>query len=193
MPPNYNQSNTNYSQYGGYGVSPDQSRRQKILVGVMVASISLAAIIGFFAIINRNDGLGAELAKSAAIHQELARVAELSADTRQASASTKQLAAVTKLVASSNVASLKLLAAENIKEPISKQELAGQKDPSIDEQIEEASSLNNVDSVINDNLQTLIKAANAQLSRTFDASKNDKINQELSLQFLANEDLLKSF
>ena len=188
--PNYGPAPTPIPDNPLGGSFNQNTKRNKIIVSVMIVVVVLSVIIGFLMITNKKDPNTENMKDVVAIHMEIERVSNkaLASDTLGTDAANQ--AARAKLVASTHKTISTKILEEEYNGTISKDFGEQSVDPKNDEALEKGTLLNNLDEAYLDLLKELLAQAYIEIGEI--ENSDQVIAEELRKMAESNETIFDS-
>ncbi len=156
-----------YSQQTtGYQEDPSAKRR-RLIIGGAGLFMFIAIIVVVLVLLFSSPSLRPEVAKIAAMQNEIARVAEIGVDSDSVRRATQVTATNVRAVGLTNTSQLTLWANDNFQSKFSKKTLATQENTETDAALEKADETNEFDETFNEAMLILLEGANDEISKQY--------------------------
>ncbi len=168
----------------------NNSKKNKIIVGIGILVVIIGLIIGFFVFTGKEDPAVASMKNVIAAHMEISRVSEIALGTDTISGGTKNIAATANSVARSNIYTSTTILSEDFNAAIDKKFSETTIDSTNDEQIKQGELLNRVDETYQKLLRQLLTNAYTALKGV--ETQNPEVQKQLDEMAQSNKDLFES-
>ncbi len=188
------------NQYYGYdqpvytNQSTDNSAKMKRMIyGGIGLLLFLTLLIIVLSSLFSSPSIRPQVAKIAAMHNEIARVAELGVESPDARRATQVIATNVRAISLTNVTQLTLWANDNFTNDFTKNTLSTQLNEATDAALLEAGDVNNYDEVFREAMLILLQGANDEITAQFNLfSDQPGLQNILNTVGEANQDLIES-